>query len=297
MGFLSNLFGMTGPGRLGAALNALTAKYMLDQMEYEHQAYMREQIIEALMQGSGKSYEYAVAWVDKLETTAYYGLATQIFIRMDLPPAFPKCFPGGRWNIIDNPIIGLHSGNNEIEMAQREILQKYTIQIHLSSKQVQTAVVKKQPHEVIISDMHNHILAWAHNIFKPIKPHVEHRFRHEYLVAFSATIAIECYLFAMSQIKKQEPNTNCVVNFIQGISDYLNEKDCVNDASSFLQNMMIEYRDMFNKGLTNQNMYELCSDFSRHYTTMDGLEGQINQLSNTIKQQCTDTSRSASELL
>jgi hypothetical protein len=59
MGFLNKLFGMTGPGRLGAALNALTAKHMLDLMAAEHQQYMHEQIIETLMQGSNSSYEYS----------------------------------------------------------------------------------------------------------------------------------------------------------------------------------------------------------------------------------------------
>lgn len=131
MGFLSNLLNMTGPGRLGAALNALTAKHMIDGLPEDLREHTQNKIIESLMQGSGKSYEYAEAWASRLDRTAYYGLAAQIFLRMNIPPAFPKCFAGGRWNIIDNPLVGLHTGDIEIEMAQRHIIQKYAIQIYL----------------------------------------------------------------------------------------------------------------------------------------------------------------------
>lgn len=129
MGFLSNLLGMTGPGRFGAALNALTAKYMFDNCDEEAQDDIHGKIIELYMSGTGTPFEIAMPAVNGLRPTAYYGICAVVFMYLQIPPYFSKCFAAGRWNQIDNPLVALSETDNELQMARIDIFKRYQIDV------------------------------------------------------------------------------------------------------------------------------------------------------------------------
>ena len=155
----------------------------------------------------------------------------------------------------------------------------------------------KMSHTIILASIHGQTLTWAHNIFKPVEKYFERQPRYEYLVAFSGTIATQCYLFAATGIKNQQPDTDSVITFIQSMADHLREDAGTDEPELFLQEMMTEYRDLFTNGMARQNMHELCSEFTFHYTLLDGLADQINQLNETIQMQCNIITRAAVDML
>lgn len=153
----------------------------------------------------------------------------------------------------------------------------------------------KVAHDIIIGSMYTQVVTWAHTPFKPIQHLTGKPLRFEYLTAFSAMITCECYLFACKDFKHKTPETTSVIVFIQNMVDLL--KDDVEDASLFLQNNMIKYRQLFTDGMIRQNMHELCSAFTYDYTLLDGLDDQIDQLNETIQFQCALITQSIAGLL
>lgn len=153
----------------------------------------------------------------------------------------------------------------------------------------------KVDHDIILGSMYTLTVDWANAPFKPIQHLIDRPLRFEYLTAFSAMITCECYLFACKDFKHKTPETTSVIVFIQNMVDLL--KDDVEDSSLFLQNNMIEYRQLFTDGMIRQNMHELCSAFTYDYTQLDGLDEQINHLNETIQHQCTLITQSIAGLL
>jgi hypothetical protein len=134
MGLFNSLFGKTGPGKLAAALNALTAKHMMELSEDAWMHVMFDKIHEILMQGGYTSEDAK----NKLKQMAnndqiiFLSMCAMAYMSMDISPAFPKCFAGGRWNFVSNPLIALHDADKEIKMA-RVIFSRYQIDVNFDS--------------------------------------------------------------------------------------------------------------------------------------------------------------------
>lgn len=131
MGLLNKLFGMTGGGRLAKALNALTAKFMFDSLNKEDQKSIDSAVIQLLMTGSRITFVEAMPWARGLEKVAYYGLVAEVFLQCGVPPVFSKCFVGGRWNSVDNPLIGLSDCDDEIRMARVDIFKRHQVDVNI----------------------------------------------------------------------------------------------------------------------------------------------------------------------
>lgn len=134
MGILNSLFGKTGGGKYAAAMNVLAAKYIIAGLDKDHKLALADKIHDALVNGG---YTPASA-TEKIRTIfdgdyiKFYSISAMVFMNMNLPPVFEKCFPGGRWNYVSNPLIALNDAEKELKMARVEIFSKYQIDVDIN---------------------------------------------------------------------------------------------------------------------------------------------------------------------
>lgn len=122
---------MTGGGRLVKSINALTAKFMFDRLSEEEQQNINMSTIQLLVSGSGVTPSEADTWANKLDKVQYYGLVAEVFLRRGVPPVFAKCFVGGRWNQVNNPLAGISDRDEEVRMARVDIFKRYQVDVNL----------------------------------------------------------------------------------------------------------------------------------------------------------------------
>ena len=130
MGLFNSLFGKTGAGKMAAAMNALVAKHMMDNFDHEAFCLLFDQMHLLLMKG-GMSDGNARSTIKDLtdKPVSMLSMVAMTFMDLGLPPTLPKCFPGGRWNFVANPLTALRGDEDEIRLARIDIFRRYQIDI------------------------------------------------------------------------------------------------------------------------------------------------------------------------
>lgn len=134
MGLFNSLFGKTGAGKMAAALNALTAKHMMSGFDQsEIQVFLDAMHVMLMKNGMPdmSARETIRRTIDN--EPEFCSISAMLFMEMNLPPIFPKCFPGGRWNFISNPLIALRGDEDEIRLARIDIFRRYQIDVNFDA--------------------------------------------------------------------------------------------------------------------------------------------------------------------
>lgn len=131
MGFLRDLFSITGPGKMQAAENALIAKYMYLQLTDEQKNNVVRKIKELLV-SSDYPAQHVDELINKLTEDRFFSLAALAFHYLGVAPALKGLTYKDGWNRIDRPLIALNGAKRVIEYVELTIKHKHGIQITLT---------------------------------------------------------------------------------------------------------------------------------------------------------------------
>lgn len=116
---------------MGAALNALTARHMMNRLN-DDQIYSLLDEMYHFFRDGGMSETSARDTVKSItpNPAKFCTVVSMILLQNNVPPCFDKCFAGGRWNYISNPLIALHGDEDEIRLARIDIFKRYQIDVN-----------------------------------------------------------------------------------------------------------------------------------------------------------------------
>lgn len=153
MGFLRDLFGRTGPGKMQAAENALIAKHMYLRLNDEQKNNVVRMIRELLV-SSDYPAQHIDELINKLTEDSFFSLAALAFHYLGVAPTLKGLTYKDGWNRIDRPLIALNGAKREIEIVALAIKQKHGIQITLTND----IVIKASIHKSQTQDISNILL-------------------------------------------------------------------------------------------------------------------------------------------